>query len=56
MNLKTIVEGVEHAALADQLKFIGCDEVQGYLYSKPLPAAELESWLDANAEWLGRVP
>jgi diguanylate cyclase (GGDEF)-like protein/PAS domain S-box-containing protein len=48
LNLKTIAEGVDHAALADQLKCIGCDEVQGYLYSEPLPAAELEQWLNEN--------
>jgi EAL domain-containing protein (putative c-di-GMP-specific phosphodiesterase class I) len=32
--------------MADQLKIMGCDEIQGYLYSKPLPAAAFEQWLD----------
>ncbi len=32
LNLKTIAEGVEDAALAEHLRLMGCDEVQGYLY------------------------
>ncbi|KAA6186666.1 EAL domain-containing protein [Thiohalocapsa marina] len=45
LRLKTIAEGVEDATLASQLRFMGCDEVQGYLYSRPLPASELATWL-----------
>jgi EAL domain-containing protein (putative c-di-GMP-specific phosphodiesterase class I) len=47
LNIKTIAEGVEDRILAEQLKSMGCDEVQGYLYSRPLPAMELEQWLTA---------
>ena len=42
MNLCVLAEGVE---TKDQLNFLtqhGCDEVQGYYYSRPLPAEELE--------------
>ena len=49
LKLKTIAEGVEDAALAEQLRLMGCDEVQGYLYAKPLPPAEFKQWLDAFA-------
>ena len=49
LNLKTIAEGVEDAALAEQLRRMGCDEVQGYLYAKPLPPAEFQQWLDEYA-------
>ncbi len=45
LNLRTIAEGVEEAAVAEQLRFMGCDEAQGYLYSTPLTAIELEQWL-----------
>jgi EAL domain-containing protein (putative c-di-GMP-specific phosphodiesterase class I) len=45
LNLRTIAEGVEDAPLASQLSTMGCDEAQGYLWAKPLPADELERWL-----------
>ena len=45
LNLRAIAEGVEDPVLADQLKIMGCDEAQGNLYSKPLPATELVQWL-----------
>ncbi len=37
LNLPVIAEGVETAEEADFLKSIGCNYIQGYLYSKPLP-------------------
>jgi EAL domain-containing protein (putative c-di-GMP-specific phosphodiesterase class I) len=45
MNLKVVAEGVE---THEQLKFLkghSCDRAQGYLFSKPLPPAELENLL-----------
>ena len=45
LNLTTIAEGIEDVALADRLRALGCDQGQGYLYARPLPAAELEQWL-----------
>ena len=46
LNLRTIAEGVEDTALAEQLRVMGCDEAQGYLYAKALPAADLEQWME----------
>ena len=45
LNLRTIAEGVEEAAQAEQLRVMGCDEGQGYHYARPLPAADLTRWL-----------
>ncbi len=45
LQLPLIVEGVEVAEQADFLRSIGCDHIQGYLYSKPLPEAEFERLL-----------
>lgn len=40
LNLEIIAEGVETKEQVDLLKSIGCDQVQGYYYAKPMPAEE----------------
>lgn len=48
LQLRTVAEGVETAAQLDTLRRLQCDEIQGYFFSKPLPARELEErWLCA---------
>jgi len=42
LNLHTVAEGVESVHQQDWLKERGCHEFQGFLYSKPVPATELE--------------
>jgi EAL domain-containing protein (putative c-di-GMP-specific phosphodiesterase class I) len=42
LNQQVVAEGVETQAQADFLKEIGCQLVQGYLYSKPLPKRAFE--------------
>jgi len=44
LGLKTIAEGVETVEQLTYLRLQGCDEVQGYYYSKALPAEQLEQY------------
>lgn len=48
LDMPVIAEGVETMSQADFLKSIGCEYIQGYLYSKPLPEAEFEELLLKN--------
>lgn len=46
LGLRTIAEGVEGAPQADALQALGCDEVQGYHFGRPVPAEEFARlWL-----------
>lgn len=45
MGFKTIAEGVETQAQLDYLRQHGCDEIQGYFFSRPVPAADFERLL-----------
>jgi len=45
LRVPTIAEGVETAEQMMTLKAMGCDIVQGYYFSKPLPADEFEVFL-----------
>ena len=48
MGLKVTAEGVETEAVLERLRALGCDLAQGYLISKPIPAAALEEWFRAS--------
>jgi diguanylate cyclase (GGDEF)-like protein len=41
LGLKTLAEGVETAAQVETLRRLGCERVQGFRFSRPVPAAEL---------------
>lgn len=49
LNLKVIAEGIEKEEHLRMLKEMGCDYGQGYLFSKPLPPADVERFLHATA-------
>ena len=45
LGLEVIAEGVEDVAQASYLRDLGCDVMQGYLISKPLPVTEIDQFL-----------
>lgn len=50
LGFVVVAEGVETKAMMDQLYEMGCDQVQGYGISPPLPFDELVYWLQHRAE------
>jgi EAL domain-containing protein (putative c-di-GMP-specific phosphodiesterase class I)/CheY-like chemotaxis protein len=45
LGLKICAEGVENRAALDMLAIIGCDSCQGYFLSRPVPAADVPSFV-----------
>ena len=45
LGMSTIAEGVETAEQLDRIRTEGCTSVQGYLFSRPLPAEQIDSLL-----------
>jgi EAL domain-containing protein (putative c-di-GMP-specific phosphodiesterase class I) len=51
LGMTTVAEGIETQGQAELMRELDCDLGQGYLFSKPLDASELERWARAR---LGR--
>ena len=49
LGLEVVAEGVETTEVLDVLAALECDVAQGFLLSRPLPAAEFDGWLAARA-------
>ncbi|WP_018610656.1 GGDEF/EAL domain-containing response regulator [Uliginosibacterium gangwonense] len=49
LGLSVIAEGVETAAQVQVLKALGCDDIQGYFYSRPVEPPALLEWLKNTA-------
>jgi predicted signal transduction protein with EAL and GGDEF domain len=50
LRMATTAEGVEYAAELDWLRDNGCDEVQGFLFSPPVPARDLRYLIGRNLD------
>jgi diguanylate cyclase (GGDEF)-like protein len=46
LGLRVVAEGVEDAATWQELEALGCNAIQGYYVSRPIPAEDLTSWLE----------
>jgi EAL domain-containing protein (putative c-di-GMP-specific phosphodiesterase class I) len=44
LRLRVVAEGVEQESQQALLERWGCDELQGYLFARPMPSADLERW------------
>jgi len=48
LGLKVVAEGIETEQAAARLRALDCDLAQGYLFAKPMPARQLEQWLEGR--------
>ena len=60
LGLQVVAEGVENLRQMEALNRLGCTIMQGFLFSRPHPADEIERWLQQTvlpqkAPWIGIV-
>ena len=55
LGLKVIAEGVETVAQLRRLQELRCDEIQGYLFSRPVPAAQMAELMRNNENLSSRL-
>ncbi|MBX9717065.1 MAG: EAL domain-containing protein, partial [Burkholderiaceae bacterium] len=58
LGLRVVAEGVENLRQMEVLHRLGCGVMQGFLFSKPKPADEIQAWLEGTvlprtASWIG---
>jgi diguanylate cyclase (GGDEF)-like protein len=56
LGMLVVAEGVETGEVLERLAGYDCDVVQGFLISRPVPAAQLVTWLRARDAEPGQVP
>ena len=53
LGMATVAEGVETPSQLEQLTEFGCDYVQGYLFSRPVPAPDALTHVTTDGQWTG---
>jgi predicted signal transduction protein with EAL and GGDEF domain len=53
--MQVLAEGVETQDQLHLLRGFGCDRVQGYLFSRPIPARDMVLWLNTHRSSLVRA-
>jgi len=56
LGVETLAEGVETASVQGMLAQMGCDHVQGYHLSRPMPMEETIAWATLHNEKLAQLP
>ena len=44
LGLTSVAEGIETEEQLSYMQTVGCDLVQGFIFSRPLPVEEFETW------------
>jgi len=56
LNLNVVAEGIETIHQLHQLRVLGCEYGQGYLFSRPVPVEEAEKLLNDKSRWQNIIP
>jgi len=56
LKLNVVAEGIESIHQFHQLRILGCEYGQGYLFSRPLPVADAEKLLSDTSSWQNIIP
>ena len=48
LGMRSLAEGVETLAQSDQLIALGCNDAQGFLYGRAMPASEFIDWFNTR--------
>jgi diguanylate cyclase (GGDEF)-like protein len=56
LNMQVVAEGIETVHQLHQLRILGCEYGQGYLFSRPVPAMEAVNLVTDNEQWIYVLP
>ena len=56
LNLDVVAEGIETIHQLHQLRILGCDHGQGYLFSRPVPVEEAQLIVEDKMRWQNIIP